>query len=92
MYSLCVCVYIYIPWILQAKTLKQVACPALHADCLPTEPPGKPQRSTEAPPCCIGTQSSEAGNGNSLQYSCLEKFTDRGTCRATANGVPKSRT
>ena len=23
------------------------------------------------------------GNGNPLQYSCLENFMDRGTCRAT---------
>ena len=30
------------------------------------------------------------GNGNSLQYSCLENSTDRE--RATVHGVPKSRT
>ena len=32
------------------------------------------------------------GNGNPLQYSCLENCMDRGTWRATVYGVPKSRT
>ena len=31
------------------------------------------------------------GNGNPLQYSCLENSTDRGTWRATVHGVTKSR-
>ena len=26
------------------------------------------------------------GNGNPLQYSCLENFMDRGACRATVHG------
>ena len=30
------------------------------------------------------------GNGNSLQYSCLENPTDRGAWRSTVHGVPKS--
>ena len=29
------------------------------------------------------------GNGNPLQYSCLENFTDRGAWRATVHGVAK---
>ena len=29
------------------------------------------------------------GNGNPLQYSCLGNSMDRGTCRATVQGVPK---
>ena len=29
------------------------------------------------------------GNGNSLQYSCLENSMDRGAWRATVHGVPK---
>ena len=33
-----------------------------------------------------------AGNGNSLQYSCLENSTDRGAWRAAVHGVEKSRT
>ena len=30
------------------------------------------------------------GNGNLLQYSCLENPMDRGTCQATVHGVAKS--
>ena len=32
------------------------------------------------------------GNGNLLQYPCLENPMDRGTWRATVHGVAKSRT
>ena len=32
------------------------------------------------------------GNGNPLQYSCLEHSMDRGDWRATVPGVAKSRT
>ena len=32
------------------------------------------------------------GNGNPLQYSCLENPMDRGVCQATAQGVTKSQT
>ena len=32
------------------------------------------------------------GNGNSLQYSCLENSVDRGTWQATLHGVAKSQT
>ena len=32
------------------------------------------------------------GNGNPLQYSCLENPTDRGAQRATVHGVTKSQT
>ena len=32
------------------------------------------------------------GNGNPLQYSCLENPMDRGACQATAHGVAKSQT
>ena len=31
------------------------------------------------------------GNGNPLQYSCLENPLDRGACQATVLGVAKSR-
>ena len=34
----------------------------------------------------------EVGNGNSLQYSCLENPMDRGAWRATVRGVSKSQT
>ena len=32
------------------------------------------------------------GNGNPLQYSCLEDSMDRGVSQATVHGVTKSRT
>ena len=32
------------------------------------------------------------GNGNPLQYSCLENPTDRSAWQATVHGVPKSQT
>ena len=35
-------------------------------------------------------RSSGEGNGNPLQYSCLENPTDRGAWRATVHGVAKS--
>ena len=34
-------------------------------------------------------RSPEEGNGNPLQYSCLEIFIERGTWRATVHGVTK---
>ena len=37
-------------------------------------------------------RSSGEGNGNPLQYSCLENSMDGGTWRATVHGVAKSRT
>ena len=37
-------------------------------------------------------RSPEEGNGNSLQYSCLESPTDRGAWRAAVHGVTKSQT
>jgi len=37
-------------------------------------------------------RSSGEGNGNSLQYSCLEKPMDRGAWQATVYGVTKSQT
>ena len=37
-------------------------------------------------------RSSKGGNGNPLQYSCLENPMDRGAWQATVRGVAKSRT
>ena len=37
-------------------------------------------------------RSSGEGNGNPLQYSCLENSMDRGAWGATVHGVVKSRT
>ena len=36
------------------------------------------------------SRSAGDGNGNSLQYSCLESSTNRGACWATVHGVTKS--
>ena len=38
-----------------------------------------------------GGRSPEEGNGNPLQYSCLENPSDRGTWRAIVHGVAKVR-
>ena len=35
-------------------------------------------------------RSPEEGNGNPLQYSCLENPLDRGACQATIHSVTKS--
>ena len=37
-------------------------------------------------------RSPAAGNGNPLQYSCLENFMGRGAWRATVHGVAKNQT
>ena len=37
-------------------------------------------------------RSTEEGNGNPLQYSCLENSMDRGEWRATVHGVTRSQT
>ena len=37
-----------------------------------------------------GSRSPREGNGNPLQYPCLENSMDRGAWRATVNGVTKS--
>ena len=37
-------------------------------------------------------RSSGEGNGNPLQYYCLENLMDRGAWWATVHGIPKSRT
>ena len=37
-------------------------------------------------------RSTGEGNGNPLQYSCLENPMDKGAWQATVHGVPKSQT
>ena len=37
-------------------------------------------------------RSSEGGNGNPLQYSCLENSRDRGAWQVTVHGIAKSQT
>ena len=54
---------------------------------------GESARSAGAPGSSPGPGgSSGEGNGNPLQYSCLENSTDRGAWWATVHGVTKSRT
>ena len=45
----------------------------------------------EDPDSIPGLGRSGEGNGNSLQYSCLENLIDRGAWQATVHGVSKSR-
>ena len=40
----------------------------------------------------VSGRSPEGGNGNPLQYSCLENPMDRGTWWATVHGIRKSHT
>ena len=40
----------------------------------------------------LGWESPGVGNGNPLQYSCLENFMDRGAWWDTVHGVTKSQT
>ena len=71
--------------------------PALQADSLPAEPPGK------SPPANAEDQERwvrslgwgrfpEGAHDNPLQYSCLENPTARGSWQAAAHRVAKSRT
>ena len=40
----------------------------------------------------LGREDSWEGNGNPLQYSCLENHMDSGAWQATVHGVTKSQT
>ena len=77
---------------------------SLQADSLPPEPQGKPLSmgfpdnsvgkesacNEEDPGLIPGSgRSAEEGNGNSLQYSCLENPTDRGAWQAAVHGVAR---
>jgi len=77
--------------------------PELQADSLLSEPPGEPRETiykqqVKNLPANVGNQvsipesgrSPGEGNGNPLQYSCLENSMDRGTGWATIFGVAKS--
>ena len=60
--------------------------------------PVTPSAEVKASACNVGDlgsisgsgRSPGEGNGNPLQYSCLENPTDRGACRATVRGVAQS--
>ena len=71
--------------------------PALQADALQSELPGKLLNlsanagDTKDVGLIPGSGGSpEVGNGNPLQYSCLENFMDGGAWWATVHGVSKS--
>ena len=55
---------------------------------------GKESTCTEGDLCSIpGFEISPGeGNGNLLQYSCLENFMEGGAWWATVHGIPKSQT
>ena len=62
--------------------------------CFPAGADGKESACNAGDPSSIlglGRSPGE-GNGNPLQYSCLENSMDRGTWQATVHGVTKSRT
>ena len=67
---------------------------------LPLSPPPTPNTDSKESACNAGDQSlipgsgrsPGEGNGNSLQYSFLENFMDRGAWWETVHGVAKSRT
>ena len=64
--------------------------PALQADFLPTELPGKPNAGDQGSIPGLG-RSPGGRHGNPLQYSCLENSMDRGAWRAVFHGAAKSR-
>ena len=73
---------------------------ALQVDSLPSEPPGKPSIQNRdiaiSDACLLGTcpitWRVREGNGNPLQYSCLENPMDGGAWQAAVHGVARSRT
>ena len=79
-----------VPGILQARTLEWAAI----SFGFPGGSDSKASACSAGDPASIPGvgRSSAEGNGNPLQYSCLENFMDRGAWSATAHGVAKSRT
>ena len=65
-----------------------------HFHTFPGGSDGKDSACNEGDPGSIpeSGRSPGEGNGNPLQYSCLENRTDRGAWRATVHGATKSRT
>ena len=72
--------------------------PALQADSLPSGfPGGSDSKASAYNVGDLGSipglgRSPGEGNGNPLQYSCLENLMDRGVWQATVHGVTKSQT
>ena len=55
-------------------------------------PPGNVGDARDAGSIPASGRSPQEGNGNPIQYSCLENSMDRGAWRAIVHGVAKSRT
>ena len=55
-------------------------------------PPGNVGDARDAGSIPASGRSPQEGNGNPIQYSCLENSMDRGVWRAIVHGVAKSRT
>ena len=83
------------------KELIKPGSPALQADSLPSEPPGKVALVVENSPANAGDvrdsglvpglgRSSGGEHGDSFQYSCLENSMDRGDWQAIFHRVAKS--
>ena len=66
----------------------------LHSKGFPGGSVGKEPACSAGQPCSIpGLERSPGeGNGNTLQYSCLENSMDRGACGPTVHGVINSQT
>ena len=75
-------------WDLPGPRIKPVF-PALAGEFLTPEPPGKPKNWEFLQ---LIYHLPGEGNGNPLQYSCLENPMDRGVWEATVHGVAKNRT
>ena len=93
------------PWDLPDPGIKPES-PALTEVFFITEPPGKPShepivgqnhlpqslfwKKVLTSSCNLLTTTPGEGNGNPLQYSCLESSIDRGAWGATGHGVAQS--
>ena len=77
-----------------ANSTRQLFDIIIYQGALPDDSNGKESACNAGDPGLIpgSVRSLGAGNGYSLQLSCLENFTDRGTWRATVHGVAKSQT
>ena len=86
------------PWAKQGNQNRVTRTSKLQSDCnCPDFPDGLDGKASVYNAGDLGSirgsgRSPGGGNGNSLQYSCLENPMDRGAWQATVHGVTKSRT
>ena len=74
------------------KPLSPAGDPALVGRFFTTEPLGKPFSAGDLGSIPGSRRAHGEGNGNPLQYSCLENSVDRGAWLATVHGVKESDT